>query len=249
MTYMDENLHGGHRQRLLEKFYKSPDSFLEHELVELFLFPLLPRKDTNALAHRLLKTFGSISRIFSATPEELTVVDGVGKAIATKIAVYGKIFSEIYKRERQTSKSKVYSFNSHKDYFIHMFDDPTKESMFILLLDAHYGKITTLSFCDYEPNKVSIQLSALAKAVAINRPSNAIVVHNHPSGNVNPSRDDDVSTAKINLVCAMHGVTLVDHVITSTTTAYSYFLDGRLQYIKDSFNVEDLMKTIEGIKL
>ncbi len=56
-----------------------------HVLLELFLFNVIPRSDTNPTAHRLLDRFGSLDGVFSASVEELTEVPGVGITTANYI--------------------------------------------------------------------------------------------------------------------------------------------------------------------
>ena len=57
---MAEELHGGHRARMKERFLKEGlDHFDRHQIVEMLLFFGIPRKDTNATAHRLIETFGA----------------------------------------------------------------------------------------------------------------------------------------------------------------------------------------------
>ena len=66
-----ENLHAGHRERMIEKFLNNPQSFSDHELLEVLLFYAIPRRNTNDIAHRLLRTFGSIEKVFSADRQTL----------------------------------------------------------------------------------------------------------------------------------------------------------------------------------
>ena len=89
MTMNDgKNLHDGHRARLIERFNKNPDGFQDHELLELLLFNFVPRKNTNDIAHRLLRTFGSIGKILSGAAcalvdmesENVTIVSFCGKS-------------------------------------------------------------------------------------------------------------------------------------------------------------------------
>ena len=68
--------HDGHRHRIIEKL--DTGVLCEHELLEILLFNALPRRNTNDLAHRLLTAFGSIRGVFSASVEQLKLVDGVG---------------------------------------------------------------------------------------------------------------------------------------------------------------------------
>ena len=61
------SLHEGHRRRLKERFLKDGlDGFEDHNVLELLLFYAIPQRDTNELAHQLLKRFGSLSGVFNA---------------------------------------------------------------------------------------------------------------------------------------------------------------------------------------
>ena len=75
-----KNVHSGHRQRLKERFLRDGlDNFEEHQVLELLLFYGIPQRDTNTIAHELIRKFGSLSRVLEATPEELQQVNYVGE--------------------------------------------------------------------------------------------------------------------------------------------------------------------------
>lgn len=60
-------MHEGHRSRLKKKFLLNDmDYFEDHEVLELILFYAIPRKNTNDVAHNLLKKFGSLDKILDA---------------------------------------------------------------------------------------------------------------------------------------------------------------------------------------
>ena len=66
------SIHEGHRQRLKNRFRaEGLDHFEEHQVLELLLYYVIPRKDTNPIAHALLERFGSLSQVLEAQPEEL----------------------------------------------------------------------------------------------------------------------------------------------------------------------------------
>ena len=244
MLSMDGNLHDGHRQRLIDKFVSSPNGLANHELLEILLFSVMPRKDTNELAHKLLLTFGSFKRIFSATPEELMGVRGVGPRIASHIATFGKLLNETALRVNQKPMTFV-SFHKNRQEVIDLFINPQVEKFFVVLLDAKCREITRVEFESYSENMVRINPSVLAKAIAINTPVNAVIAHNHPSGDVRPSRDDDLATTQIFMICKLHGVNLMDHVIVGrNNNAYSYFIDGKLDKIEHSVKSDDISKKI-----
>ena len=244
MLFMDGNLHSGHRERMMEKFVNAPDGMATHELLEIMLFSVMPRKDTNELAHNLLLTFGTVKRLFSATPKELMSVKGVGKSIAAHIATFGKLMNEIAFRA-DYNKTTFSSFHKNKQDVIDMFINPTIEKFFVVLLDAKCKETTRIEFESRSENMVSINASTLAKAIAINNPVNALIAHNHPSGDIRPSRDDDIATAKIYMLCKLQGVTLLDHVIIGkNNNAYSYFVDGRIDKITKMIDSDDISRKI-----
>ena len=67
---MDKELHTGHRERLRKKF-KNNALLEDHEILELLLFYVIPRQNTNEIAHRLIRHFGSFRRVFEADLTEL----------------------------------------------------------------------------------------------------------------------------------------------------------------------------------
>lgn len=87
-TEIKRNINAGHRGRMREKLYRSgSDSFLTHELLEMLLYYVMPRCDTNPIAHRLLEAFGSLEALLAASPEELARVRGVGEKAAAFLAL------------------------------------------------------------------------------------------------------------------------------------------------------------------
>jgi len=74
----------GHRERLRERFHGAgPDALSDYELLEMALFPALPRRDTKPLAKALLKKFGSFAEVIHAPVARLREVDGIGEAAVT----------------------------------------------------------------------------------------------------------------------------------------------------------------------
>src|SRR3954449_9896200 len=76
----------GHRERLRERFYGAgPDALTDYELLEMALFPALPRRDTKPLAKLLLKKFGSFAEVIHAPVARLREVEGIGEASINQI--------------------------------------------------------------------------------------------------------------------------------------------------------------------
>ena len=72
-------VHDGHRARLKERFTEyGLDNFNDLNVLELLLFFVIPRQDTNIIAHALLDRFGSLDAVFEASSQELQAVPGIG---------------------------------------------------------------------------------------------------------------------------------------------------------------------------
>ena len=225
-----ENVHAGHRERTIENFLKNTDGFSDHQILEILLFFVLPRVDTNPLSHRLLKYFGDLKGVFSATNEQLLMVDGVGNKTAAFILSIGKVLQRI---EGKKQKELLFSTpKATKDYFINLFDGAVSEKFVLLLLDKKYKLLRKIEFADNDKNRVSAELPEVVSAINIYKPTYAIVAHNHLSGNCLPSKEDDFATKKLNLICDLHDINLLDHVIVSGKQCYSYKDNDLLEKIK-----------------
>lgn len=239
---MQEGLHDGHRERFINKFAEFPDSFSDHELLEIFLYTVVPRKDTNALAHRLIKAFGNLKNVFSATVEQLMAVKGVGKSVAAQIVLHAKIMDKI----SALSPEKSNSFNSPeriKRELIALFDGVKVEKFYFFLLNASYEQVFRLEFTGNTEESVFAETPEIARAMSVHnaKAKFALIAHNHPSGNLTPSEADDIATNKFYIVCDVHGVKLIDHVIVAGQKTYSYFVDGRLDHIKERVKSDKLI--------
>ena len=229
---MQENLHDGHRERLINKFIEFPDSFSDHELLEIFLFTVMPRKDTNALAHRLVQAFGNVGKVFSATAEQLMTVNGVGKAIAAQIVLHGKLMKKIAATTPDDGKAFT-SLDRIKSEIVSLFRGTRTEKFYAFLLGDAFETLFRLEYTGNNESAVFANVAEIARAISLHKPKYAIIAHNHPSGNANPSPQDDKATAKFCIACDLHGVSLVDHIIVAGEKVYSYFVEKRLDFIKE----------------
>lgn len=238
-----ENLHSGHRERMMERFLCAPESLADHEILELLLYYALPRVDTNPIAHRLLRTFGSLKGVFNATPQQLASIDGLGERSAIFVAVLGQLGKRMQISTDPLLEISKFSFNENK-HNLKAFFSGLKEEVFIaILLDAKQHFINYVKFSNYNHTSVTAEIPELAHALALNRPAFVVVSHNHPSGIVLPSKEDDVATAKINAICYVAGAKLLDHIICTDNDVYSYHYANTLNQIKDEYNIETLFNT------
>ena len=237
-----ENVHEGHRERMLSKLFESGDKFYEHETLEVLLYYVIPRIDTNPLAHRLIARFGSLDKVLSASKEELLSVDGVGEKTANFLRAIDLVRNKA--QESKNNPPKLSNFYQTKTAVKDLFEGANVEQLYAFLLDKNHVLTATLEFSDANTSKVSAGVADLSKAIAIHKPHFLIVAHNHLSGKVTPSVDDDIATKKINLLCEVHGVSLIDHVIYSKGEFFSYFNSQRLDFVKKDADINKLLNDV-----
>jgi DNA repair protein RadC len=238
-----DNLHAGHRERIYKKLSENPDSLLDHELLETLLFYSIPRVDTNPLAHRLIRSFGSLEKVLSASKADLMTVDGVGDKTANLILVTGRMYKSIEKNK--TKKIALKNLADVMKVATQDFEGEKTEKIVLYLLDEKRVVTAKLEFSDRKEFEVVTDVSETSKALAVHKPKFLIVAHNHTSGNEMPSAADDVATKKINLLCDIHGVELTDHVIYANGKFFSYRSAGRLDYVKHNSNINKLLDGIQ----
>ncbi|MES2193536.1 MAG: DNA repair protein RadC [Pseudomonadota bacterium] len=203
----------GHRERLRERFYGAgPDALSDYELLEMALFPALPRRDTKPLAKALLKKFGSFAEVIHAPETRLREVDGIGDASITQLKLMAAAASRVAKGEIRRSVA-LSSWNDVIGYCRSGMAFADKEQFRILFLDKRNQLISdevqqtgTVDHTPVYPREVikrALELSATA----------LILVHNHPSGDPTPSQADIQMTRAIVDIASPLGISVHDHII------------------------------------
>ena len=222
-------MHEHHRDRLREKAVSDISLLNEYEMLELLLFGVVPRKNTNDIAHRLIDQFGSINAVLSAKPDMLMLIEGVGKTVAAHIAALNSVFRSVCEMRDEFPDSFV--FTKISKALIDFFKPLGEEAMVVFLLDKNHKIISRRVFYGTNSYQVEIDLNEFSKMILINRPALVAVAHNHLSGNVSPSPRDDSATLKFATAAMLGGATLLDHIIVSKDKVYSYYYDHKIEGI------------------
>lgn len=208
-------VHDGHRERMKSRFAEAGlDGFNDHNALEMLLFYALPRKDTNELAHRLLKHFGSYWAVFEASYEQLCAVDGIGENAATLI----KLVPEIGKRYLQTKSipdNVISSSDAAGRYFVSKFMYETNEVSYALLLSSTNSIIACKQISRGIVNATEISVRMLVEAALKCNAVSVIIAHNHPGAPAIPSKEDEYSTQLVKKALALLDIKLLDHIIVN----------------------------------
>jgi DNA repair protein RadC len=188
------------------------------------------------IGRRLLEKFKTLRGIDNAPIEQLCEIDGIGVAKATQIKACIEIGKRFYrekaeKRNRIKSPEDIIIYVS--DYYASYLRDSTKEFFNVVLLDSRNKPIEGGNI---ELSKGSITGSIvdpkeIIKEATKRSASAIILVHNHPSGDTEPSDNDINATKKIVDACRLVGIRVLDHIIIGKNIEdyFSFIEEGLLK--------------------
>lgn len=228
---MASNVHEGHRDRIIKRLAVSGENFSDHELLEIILFNVIPRVNTNPLAHTLLNEFGSLAGVFRASISALCSIKGVGPSTAAYLRGIA-IIMERAKKDPLDKFPLISKTQSFLDMVQKRFRDLKDECIEFYAADDSYRVIGIDHFTAHERNFATLSAEQIMRFFSKFYPKNLVIAHNHIDYNCFPSHDDDVFTRKMQMICSLHDTRLCDHIIVNGSEYYSYFYNNRFDYIK-----------------
>ena len=222
-----ENLHGGHRRRLKNRFLEEGlEHFDDHQVLELLLFYCIPRQDTNPIAHALLDHFGSLSQVMEAPPSELQKIPGMGEASAAFLSLINS-FTRYYQVNRASSLVILNTLEQCGSYLMPFFYGRRNETVYLLCLDAKCKVLCCKEVGEGSVNSASVPIRRIVEMALGANATSAILAHNHPSGLAFPSDEDQLTTRQLAIALAAVDITLVDHMIIADDEFVSLRQSGR----------------------
>ncbi|MBQ4444243.1 MAG: hypothetical protein II896_06290 [Clostridia bacterium] len=215
------NPHDGHRERLRAKIRKDGLNSLEpHEVLEYFLYPFVPRRNTNDIAHALLHKFGSLSGVLEADCAALADVDGMTANAALFLSQL-PAFLVMYKMDKATKKNNFLAPAEAAVYLNELIGQRPTECFAALALDVKGNLIGTVQFESTRADSVAVDVRKLVKELLLIRATGVIVAHNHPSGDVTPSMEDGDMLELLRSAFAPLDINLLDCLIVGGGKAVS----------------------------
>jgi len=216
----------GHRERLRKRFMKGGlKAVADYEILELILFSVIPVIDVKSIAKALLREFTTVTGVFQAEEHELKRVKGIGPASAATIKTVFAI-SQILLREKFEKNDILTSFKEVVDYCKLTMSHLKVEQMRVLFLDSshkllldevqHQGTINHTVIYPREVIRRCLELGA----------TGLIIIHNHPSGESQPSNADIQATYDIQKIGERLGITVHDHIVIGHNNFTSFKNSG-----------------------
>lgn len=237
-------MHDGHRDRMRIRIQENGiESLQPHELIEYILYHAIPRKDTNEIAHLLLDKYGSVANVFSADYNDLLTIKGMTNNASLLLTSFPSIL-RYYQKDLITSKVRVRTRGDCLKYLQSFFMGEHIEKVYLLCLDANNNIINCVMLSSGLPNQVMVDARQVADVALKQKAVSVILSHNHPSGEVEPSRADIELTRSIACALELLQIKLFDHFIFSDKGCFSFYDAGIVDTINK--NVDRFLK--ESIK-
>ncbi len=225
----------GHRKRLRERFIKSGlAGFHDYEIVEMLLCLGTPRKDCKKPAKEAIARFKTLRGVLEATSEELQQIEGIGSASAFGIKLVQEVAREFLKAKIQ-DKPFYQSSREVFDYLYHAMRDLKKEVFKALYLNSQNQIIETVDLFSGTVSSSSVSLREVMEGALKQNAVALIVVHNHPSGNPDPSPSDKQLTRDLVFCSKVMQVRVLDHIIIGDNRYFSFAGDGLIEEYETDF--------------
>lgn len=224
----------GHRQRLRDKFLEQGiEAFTDSEIIELLLTFGTPRSDCKEAARAALAQFQTLPAVLDATPVQLQQIKGIGaKNIFALQFIQG--VARRYLRQRIVGKKYIHSSREVADYLLHTMRGLQHEVLTVVFLDAAHGIIDSAVVAEGTVTVNTVYPRELVKAALARNASGLVIAHNHPSGSLTPSRQDEELTRSLHLICSFMHISLLDHlIIGASDQVYSFADSGLMTRIRD----------------
>lgn len=197
------------------------------ELLSIILKTGTKDMSVKTLSSYILSYLKNISNLKDITYQELKKIKGVGDAKACSLLALGELAKRINSEIdtlvgiKLDSTEKVYKYYKNKI-------DSFQEHFYCIYLDATNKVIKEKLLFIGTANYSLVHPRDVFKEAYLLNASNIICVHNHPSGEVNPSKDDILITNRLIEVGQLTGVKILDHIIVSENDYYSFLENGKI---------------------
>ena len=203
----------GHRARLRQKLADNGgDALLDHELIEYLLALAIPRRDTKPLAKLLLREFGGIGGLMSADWAAIARVPGMGDTSVAAIKIVQATALRMLRND-VAARPVLGSWQALLDYLRADMAYLGVERVRVLHLNSRNMLIRDDHMGDGSIDQAAIYTREVIRRAMDLGSAALILVHNHPSGSPEPSRQDIEVTRQIIDAGKRLGISVHDHVI------------------------------------
>ncbi|MBO9380533.1 DNA repair protein RadC [Sphingomonas histidinilytica] len=205
----------GHRARLRRRLAEGgPDALLDHELIEYLLALAIPRRDTKPMARALLAEFGGLGPLLSADPESLARA-GLSEGVVAALKIAEASALRLL-RSKVQDRPILSDWQALADYLRADMAHRAVERVRVLHLNSKNILIRDELVSEGSVDQAAVYVREIIRRALELGSAALIIVHNHPSGDPQPSRQDVDLTRELIAAAKPLGIAIHDHVVVGT---------------------------------
>lgn len=212
------------REKLL---LRGAQNLTDAELVAILLRTGKKGKSVLSIARELVSDRANLAVLASKSVESLQKVDGIGKDKAATLAAAFELSRRIQSQSKWFSKRKITSPKDVADIFLPLLRDELKERFIVVCLNSANKIIKHETISIGNLNSSVVHPREIYKVAIDCSSASIILIHNHPSGNPEPSNEDISITKKVVEAGKILDIPVFDHIIL-TGEGYTSFVERRL---------------------
>lgn len=198
------------------------------ELLAILVGSGSTKEDAVSLMKRILSDCNNnLNTLGKMTIHDLCQYNGVGSAKAITILAACEL-GKRRQQERAEERPDVGTATRIYNLMHPVLQDLDVEEFWLLLMNQNYRLIKRLRIAHGGISEVSVDVRILMREAVLANATIIAVCHNHPSGNIRPSRADDQLTQSIRRACEVMRLYFADHVILTDGNYFSYREEGKL---------------------
>jgi DNA repair protein RadC len=206
---------------------RGAQSLSDAELVAILLRTGKKGKPVVEIAYELLKEYNNLAVLASVSIEKLKEKQGIGNDKAASLIAAFEISRRILSQSKLFSDKKIISPGDIADFFIPLLIDELKEKFYVICLNSANKIIKHVTISVGNLNSSVVHAREIFKVAIENNSANIILLHNHPSGNAEPSNEDIAITKKMVESGKILDIQVFDHIIIAGNS-YTSFVEKKL---------------------
>ena len=203
------------------------ESLSDAELLAILIGKGSVKEDAVSLMKRILADCNNnLNTLGKMSISDLCQYNGIGEAKAISILAA----CELGKRRQAETPEERPDLGTATRIYNHMrpvMQDLDVEEFWAIYMNQHYRLIKKVRISHGGITETSVDIRIIIREAVLANCTILAVCHNHPSGNLSPSRQDDDLTRSIRRACEVMSIHFLDHVIITDGHYYSYHEQGK----------------------
>ena len=205
-----------------------PDALSNAELLAILIGSGSTKETAVELMKRLLGDCNNnLNTLGKKTIRELCGYNGIGEAKAITLLAACEL-GKRRQREKAEERPDLGAPTAIYNYMHPRMQDLDVEEAWVILMNQRYRLIRALRISHGGISETAVDVRIIMKEALLCNATVMALVHNHPSGQAHPSRDDDRLTQRVKQACDTMRIYMLDHIIVCDGAYYSYNEQGRL---------------------